>query len=102
MTMDYSQYIQLGVALIVVLFMMWLLSLVLKKINHAQSGMSRKSNRLKIVEQRMIDTKNKIAIVRCDNKDYLVLLGQNSNTVIKADMPVMPEKSKKDVPLEPF
>lgn len=102
MSMDYSQYIQLGVALIVVLIMMWMLSLVLKKINQAQSGMSGKSNRLKIVEQRMIDTKNKVAIVRCDNKDHLVILGQNSNTVIKSDMDIPKEKSKKDVPIEPF
>ena len=100
--MDTNQYIQLALALIVVLGLMWLLSLVLKKINNAQSGMSGKSNRLKIVEQRMIDTKTKVAIVRCDNKDHLVLLGQNGQTLIKGDMPIPPEKSKKDIPLESF
>lgn len=100
--MESNQYIQLALALIVVLGLMWLFSLVLKKINNAQSGMTGKSNRLKIVEQRMIDTKHKVAIVRCDDKDHLVILGQNSNTVIKADMPIPPEKSKKDIPLESF
>jgi len=100
--MDYNQYMQLGVALIVVLGLMWLLSLVLKKVNQAQSGMANKNTRLKIVEQRMIDTKNKVAIIRCDDKDHLVILGQNSNTVIKADMIAPRETTKKDTPLEPF
>jgi len=92
----------LALALVVVLGLMWLLSLVLKKVNNAQSGMGGRNNRLKIVEQRMIDTKHKVAIIRCDDKDPLVMMGQNSNTVIKADMPIPTEKSKKDIPLESF
>ncbi len=100
--MDLSQYIQLGVALICVLAMMWLLSFVLRKINNAQSGISGKNNRIAIVEQRMIDAKNKVAIIRCDGKDHLVIIGQNGHTVIKGDMNIPSERNKKDIPLESF
>lgn len=100
--MDFTQYIQLGIALAFVLALMGLLSFILKKINFAQSGMANKNARIKIIEQRMIDSKHKIAIIRCDNKDHLVILGQNGDTVIKADMTIPPEKSKKDIPLESF
>ena len=100
--MDWNQYIQIGIALALVLAMMGLLSIVLKKINFAQSGLANKNARIKIIEQRMIDSKHKAAIIRCDDKDHLVILGQNGDTVIKADMDIPPEKSKKDVPLESF
>lgn len=100
--MELSNYLQLGMALIVVLGLMWILSLILKKVNDAQSGINGKSNRLKIVEQRMIDTKHKVAIIRCDDKDHLVLLSQNGNTVIKSDIIPPTDQLKKDVPLESF
>jgi hypothetical protein len=70
---------------------MGLLAIVLKRLNLAQSGIHGKGNRLKIMEQRMIDSKHKAAIIRCDDKDHLVILGQNSNTVIKADMDIPTE-----------
>jgi flagellar protein FliO/FliZ len=103
--MDVNQYIKLVLALGVVLLLMWLFSLILRKINHAQSGISGGNNRLKIVEQRMIDPKHKVAIVRCDDKDHLVLLSQNGNTVIKADIDapkisVNDLRNKKDIPVE--
>lgn len=98
--MDLSQYLQLGLALIIVLGLMALLSFILKKVNMAQSGINGKNNRLKIVEQRMIDPKNKLMIIRCDDKDHLVISGQNGNTVIKTDMDIPPTVNKKDIPVE--
>jgi flagellar protein FliO/FliZ len=86
--MEISQYLQFAAALLVVLALMGLLAFALKKLNIAQSGMHGKGNRIKIMEQRMIDSRHKVAIIRCDDKDHLVILGQNSNTVIKADMEV--------------
>ena len=86
--MDWMNYLQFAIALLVVLALMGLLTLALKKLNLAQSGMHGKGNRIKIIEQRMIDSRHKVAIIRCDDKDHLVILGQNGNTVIKADMDI--------------
>jgi hypothetical protein len=34
----------------------------------------------------MIDSKTKVAIIRCDDKDHLVVLGQNSTIVVETDL----------------
>ena len=90
--MDMTSYLQVGLAFILVLALMGLLSFILKKVNYAQSGMMNKDSRIKIIEQRMIDTKNKAAIIRCDDKDHLVVLGQNSTIVVKSDIEVTETK----------
>jgi len=84
--MDWMHYLQFFVALVIVLALMGLLTLALKRLNLAQSGLHGRGNRLKIVEQRMIDSRHKAAIIRCDDTDHLVILGQNGNTVIKTDI----------------
>jgi len=86
--MEPTYYIQAGLAFILVLSLMGLMMFVLKKINTVKSGLHGKHNRLKIVEHRMIDTKNKAIILRCDDKDHLVIIGQNGNTVIKSDIDI--------------
>jgi flagellar protein FliO/FliZ len=98
--MTFDTGLQFFIALCVVLALMGLLAIILKKINTMQSGLTGKSNRLKIVEQRMIDPKTKTAIIRCDDKDHLVLISQNGNTVIKADITPPKEPLKKDIPVE--
>ena len=40
------------------------------------------SSRLDVVEVRRIDTKNSIVLFKCDDKEYLVLQGFNSNLLI--------------------
>lgn len=101
--MDTEQYIKLGLAFLLVMALMGLLSLILRKMNAFQSGVNGKSNRLKIVEQRMIDTKHKAVILRCDDKDHLVIISQNGNTVT-VDTGITPPKeiSKKDKVIESF
>lgn len=81
-------YLQFAAALLIVLALMGLFGMALKRLNLMQSGIHGKSNRIKIIEQRMIDSRHKVAIVRCDDKDHLVIMGQNGNTVIKADMDI--------------
>ena len=105
--MEISSYIQLALALVVVIGLMAIFSLILKKMNAFQSGVAGRSNRLKIMEQRMIDTKHKAVIIRCDNKDHLVILSQNSDTVV-IDTGITPPKddvkkdNKRDIKLEDF
>lgn len=101
--METSQYIQLILAFILVMGLMGLLSIILRKMNAFQSGINGKSNRLKIIEQRMIDTKHKAVILRCDDKDHLVILSQNGDTVaIETGIKPPKETHKKDTKLESF
>ena len=101
--MDSSQYLQLILAFILVMGLMGLLSIILRKMNAYQSGMTGKSNRLKIVEQRMIDTKHKAVILRCDNKDHLVIISQNGNTVtVETGITPPKETDKRDKVVESF
>ena len=93
--MEPSQYLQILLGLIIVVGLMILFGFILKKFNQAQSGMMGKNNRIQIVEQRMVDHKNKAVIIRCDDKDHLVLIGQNGHTVIKGDLNIPKIETKK-------
>ncbi len=84
--MDLQYYLQFIVAFAFVLALMGLLYFILKKLNEVQSGVKGTNNRIKIMEHRMIDSKTKAVILRCDEKDHLVILGQNGNTVVKTDL----------------
>lgn len=101
--MTYETYIEFALALVLVLALMAILAIILKKVNHAHSGLIGRDNRLKIVEQRMIDTKHKMVLIRCDDKEHLVILSQNGETVVKNDIkPPLKKnaKNKKDIPVE--
>jgi flagellar protein FliO/FliZ len=84
--LDLHYYIQFAAAFAFVLALMGLLYFILKKLNEVQSGVKGTNNRIKIMEHRMIDNKTKAVILRCDDKDHLVILGQNGNTVVKTDL----------------
>lgn len=51
--------------------------------------------RLNVIETKRLDSKNSLVLVRCDNKEYLLLLG-NSNVVLEQAVSVKPSKSKGD------
>jgi flagellar protein FliO/FliZ len=91
---------QFAIALIIVLALMGLLGILMKKMNAFQSGIGGRNNRLQIIEQRIIDSKSKAVIIRCDDKDHLVVIGQQAQIVVKADMDKPPMISKKDIPVE--
>lgn len=102
--MTFNSYIQFAIALLFVLALMGLLTLIIKKVNQAQSGLMGKKNRLKIVEQRLIDSKHKIAIIRCDDTEHLVVISQNSSNIIETNIktPIINTPHKKDIPVESF
>lgn len=47
----------------------------------ASGGLVRK-RRLQIVETLALDTRRRLAIVRCDDREHLIILGQSSETLI--------------------
>lgn len=48
------------------------------------------SRRLEIIETRRLDGKNTLALVKCDETEYLLLLGTSSNLLLKEN-PRTPE-----------
>jgi flagellar protein FliO/FliZ len=75
-------------AFVFVLGLMWLFSFSLKKIGLAgQSMLPGAKKRLKIVEYLPIDHKRKLVIVRRDDREHLLVLGPNSETVVESNIP---------------
>lgn len=42
--------------------------------------------RLDLVEIKRVDSRNSVALIRCDNKEYVLLLGQTANLVIDSTL----------------
>lgn len=81
--MDTAQLLKFAAALVFVLSLMGLLALVMRRINNGGSVMPLSRRRLKLVETLPLDPRRKLAIVRCDGREHLLILGTNSETVIE-------------------
>lgn len=75
-------------SLIAVLGLIGISALVLKQFRHlAASGGVIRERRLSIVETLGVDARRKLAIIRCDGREHLVLLSAASETIIDSDLP---------------
>lgn len=82
--MDSAQLMRFAAALAFVLSLMGLLALVMRRINNGGTVMPMSRRRLKLVETLPIDPRRKLAIIRCDDREHLVILGTNTETVIES------------------
>jgi len=73
---DYSlAYLKMLLALgVIVAFLLWLKKYLIKK-NFSDI---QKSDDIKIITQKPLDTKNKITLISFKNKEYLLLVGDSS------------------------
>ena len=44
--------------------------------------------RIEIVESKRIDARNSLALVRCDDKEYFLLIGATQNVVLDSEVRV--------------
>lgn len=88
-------FLKLLAALGLVLALMGGLALTLKKLGLAERMPQVKSadRRLKIVESLSLDPRRRAVLIRCDDKDHLVILGHNGETVVRADIHPPEEKA---------
>lgn len=98
--MDYSQYFRAILSLTFVLGLIGLVSFLAKKfLLERQMSIGNKLKRLSIEEVRPIDAKRRLVIIKRDNVEHLVLLGQGSDLLIESDikpqMPANPPLKKK-------
>lgn len=93
--MESNEVLRFISALIFVVSLMGGLWLILKKmgINGGFTLQQGKKRRLKIVEMLPLDTKHKAVLLRRDDKDHLVILGPNGETVIESSIQVQEENA---------
>jgi len=88
--MDFMLFFQALLALFVVLGLMLLLFWFMKycEVKGCKNPFFRKlniQNRLSVVEVKRVDAKNTLVIARCDDDEYVILLGNTSSLLLKAN-----------------
>jgi flagellar protein FliO/FliZ len=75
-------------AFVFVIALMFLLSWVLKRLGFAGTVMTGGTKRrLKLVEFLPLDGRHRLVLIRCDDKEHLVVLGVNSETIVTTNIP---------------
>ena len=86
--MELSQLLQTILAFIFVLGLMFITLWFIKicQQNGALIKFSKnlkKNSRINILERRRIDIKNTAVLLRCDNTEYFVIIGEKSHTILQ-------------------
>ena len=85
-------------AFVFVIALMFLFSWVLKRMGLSNSSLSNAvKRRLSVVEFISVDHRRKLVLVRCDDKEHLLLLGAQSETVVETNIPAKDFRGKEDV-----
>ncbi len=86
--MDTLVIVKFVAVFIFVISLMLFLSHIVKRSGLAGPVLTRPSKRrLKVVEFLPVDHKRRLVLVRCDDREHLLLLGQESETVIETGLP---------------
>lgn len=83
---DLSQLLRLLLALAFVLALMGGFAFILKKLGLSQATRIAGEKRLKVVESLPLDARRRLAIIQRDDKQHLVILGINGETVVETDI----------------
>lgn len=89
MDMGWGGYLQFVFALIFVLGLIALLALLARRmgLGYRVPSRGRRARRLSVVEVIPLDARRRLALVRRDRVEHLVLLGANSELLIEAGIP---------------
>ena len=85
--MDINGYLKFVLALAFVLGLIGLLALLLRRYGPGAVTVPRRrgqGRRLRIVEVAAVDTRRRLGLVRCDDREHLLLLGANSELLIES------------------
>ena len=76
-------------ALIAVLGLIGICAFTARKTGLSAGGISfGKTRRLALVETMNVDARRRLAIIRCDDREFLLLLGSQNETVVSSELPV--------------
>lgn len=99
--MEYTDYLRFLVALVFVLALIGILALFARRAGIGYpANLSRKmgTKRIQIVETAPVDGRRRLVLVRRDDVEHLLILGQNSETVIETDIKSLPTTNQLDQP----
>lgn len=95
MMSDFPQLLRLAAAMVFVLSLMGGLALVLKRLGLTGSpSVPANKRRLQIIESLALDSRRRAVIIQRDDKQHLVILGPNSETIVETD--IKPIKNNDD------
>lgn len=92
--MGAETYLRFALALVFVLGLIGLLAWVVRRLGFGmpvQGLRRREDRRLGMVEMMIIDGRRRLVLVRRDGVEHLLLLGQNSETVVESGIPAREE-----------
>ena len=87
--MDIGQYFQFLLALVFVLALIGLLAYLAKRAGFGYPvGLARNpaNRRIQVVETAPVDGRRRLVLIRRDNVEHLLVIGQNSETVIETNI----------------
>lgn len=86
--MDVYLFLKALAAFVFVMSLMVGMHWVLKRSGLASPmGTGGKAKRLKVVETLALDTRRRLVLVRRDNQEHLIVLGQGRETVVETNIP---------------
>ncbi|MEM9495623.1 MAG: flagellar biosynthetic protein FliO [Pseudomonadota bacterium] len=99
--MDAADFLRIIAAFITVIGLIGVSALAAKKIGLAGTGgAGGRKRRLALVETLPLDPKRRLAIVKCDGKEHLVVLSATGETIIDRDIPAAPDDIGEDAPTD--
>jgi flagellar protein FliO/FliZ len=83
--MEWASYMRFVLALLVVLGLIGGFALLARRwgVGGVQTSKRAPSGRLEVVEALSIDPKRRMVLIRRDNREHLILLGQDSERIIE-------------------
>jgi flagellar protein FliO/FliZ len=101
MEIDSVSYLKFFFALLFVLGLIGGFALIARKLGLGNFNSIRRNigNRLSVVESLQLDSKRKLLLIRCDEKDHLLLLGGATELLITNNIPI---DFKKEIVEQPY
>jgi flagellar protein FliO/FliZ len=93
MLISLTQFARFAAALVFVLGLMGALALVMRRINQKHPLTLPRQRRLKIIESLPLDSRRRAVILRRDNREHLVILGADSETVIETGIEAVQDET---------
>ena len=84
--LDFSRVIS---AFFIVLAAMGVLAFLAKRAGYGKGGAMQSRRRLSLIETLPLDARRRAAIIRCDGREHLIILGPTGETVVEANLPAV-------------